>query len=163
MLPCVSWPHAASSTTWPHVCLPTCLHGHMFTCPHVPRMCAVCGRMLQVQQRGRMSTVHMFTCLHACICPTCMPHVAAGCKSNDVTIVYTPWANLKKTASMDVGQVQGSTTCSCCCCCCFCLDQWANTVQVCNAAQPACGPVLQQRLATTTDTMYMSTTAQHAV
>ncbi|WIA37859.1 hypothetical protein OEZ86_014708 [Tetradesmus obliquus] len=28
-----------------------------------------------------------------------------GCKSNDVTIVYTPWANLKKTASMDVGQV----------------------------------------------------------
>eukprot|EP00878_Enallax_costatus_P022285 GHUV01023630.1.p1 GENE.GHUV01023630.1~~GHUV01023630.1.p1 ORF type:complete len:201 (+),score=28.94 GHUV01023630.1:190-792(+) len=28
-----------------------------------------------------------------------------GCKSNDVTIVYTPWSNLKKTASMDVGQV----------------------------------------------------------
>ncbi|KAF6262738.1 DUF814-domain-containing protein [Scenedesmus sp. NREL 46B-D3] len=28
-----------------------------------------------------------------------------GCKSNDVQIVYTPWGNLKKTASMDVGQV----------------------------------------------------------
>jgi hypothetical protein len=31
--------------------------------------------------------------------------VLAGCKSNDVQIVYTPWGNLKKTASMDVGQV----------------------------------------------------------
>eukprot|EP00882_Tetradesmus_deserticola_P026559 GHRQ01029310.1.p2 GENE.GHRQ01029310.1~~GHRQ01029310.1.p2 ORF type:complete len:120 (+),score=33.48 GHRQ01029310.1:1033-1392(+) len=28
-----------------------------------------------------------------------------GCKSNDVQIVYTPWGNLKKTASMEVGQV----------------------------------------------------------
>jgi len=28
-----------------------------------------------------------------------------GCKTNNVTIVYTPWANLKKTASMDVAQV----------------------------------------------------------
>lgn len=28
-----------------------------------------------------------------------------GCKTNNVTIVYTPWANLKKTASMEVGQV----------------------------------------------------------
>lgn len=28
-----------------------------------------------------------------------------GNKMNDVEIVYTPWANLKKTASMDVGQV----------------------------------------------------------
>ena len=29
----------------------------------------------------------------------------AGCKQNHVTVVYTPWANLKKTGSMDVGQV----------------------------------------------------------
>ncbi|KAG2501959.1 hypothetical protein HYH03_000457 [Edaphochlamys debaryana] len=28
-----------------------------------------------------------------------------GCKTNNVTIVYTPWSNLKKTAGMDVGQV----------------------------------------------------------
>ena len=28
-----------------------------------------------------------------------------GCKQNDVTIVYTPWSNLKKTAGMEVGQV----------------------------------------------------------
>jgi len=29
----------------------------------------------------------------------------AGSKQNDVDVVYTPWANLKKTAGMDVGQV----------------------------------------------------------
>lgn len=28
-----------------------------------------------------------------------------GCKQNNVAVVYTPWANLKKTGSMDVGQV----------------------------------------------------------
>jgi NFACT protein RNA binding domain len=28
-----------------------------------------------------------------------------GCKLNNVSIVYTPWANLRKTASMEVGQV----------------------------------------------------------
>lgn len=29
----------------------------------------------------------------------------AGNKVNNVDVVYTPWSNLKKTASMDVGQV----------------------------------------------------------
>jgi len=29
----------------------------------------------------------------------------AGCKQNNVPIVYTMWSNLKKTGSMDVGQV----------------------------------------------------------
>lgn len=29
----------------------------------------------------------------------------AGNKVNNVDVVYTPWQNLKKTASMDVGQV----------------------------------------------------------
>lgn len=29
----------------------------------------------------------------------------AGNKTNNVNVVYTPWQNLKKTASMDVGQV----------------------------------------------------------
>ena len=28
-----------------------------------------------------------------------------GSKRNTVYVVYTPWSNLKKTASMDVGQV----------------------------------------------------------
>eukprot|EP00298_Acanthocystis_sp_HF-20_P026545 c431_g1_i1.p1 GENE.c431_g1_i1~~c431_g1_i1.p1 ORF type:complete len:213 (+),score=93.47 c431_g1_i1:24-662(+) len=28
-----------------------------------------------------------------------------GCKKDSVPVVYTPWANLKKTASMEVGQV----------------------------------------------------------
>ncbi|XP_053239864.1 coiled-coil domain-containing protein 25 isoform X2 [Podarcis raffonei] len=28
-----------------------------------------------------------------------------GCKTNNVSIVYTSWANLKKTAEMDVGQI----------------------------------------------------------
>lgn len=31
--------------------------------------------------------------------------VIAGNKVNNVDVVYTPWQNLKKTASMDVGQV----------------------------------------------------------
>lgn len=30
---------------------------------------------------------------------------ATGNKVNNIDVVYTPWANLKKTASMDVGQV----------------------------------------------------------
>lgn len=44
--------------------------------------------------------MHMNNC-------TCAP---AGCKSNNVSIVYTPWANLKKTASMEVGQVGKAQT-----------------------------------------------------
>ncbi|NWV31927.1 CCD25 protein, partial [Grantiella picta] len=28
-----------------------------------------------------------------------------GCKMNNVTVVYTPWSNLRKTADMDVGQI----------------------------------------------------------
>lgn len=28
-----------------------------------------------------------------------------GNKVNNIDVVYTPWSNLKKTASMDVGQV----------------------------------------------------------
>uniref|UniRef100_A0A1S3Z7N6 Coiled-coil domain-containing protein 25-like n=1 Tax=Nicotiana tabacum TaxID=4097 RepID=A0A1S3Z7N6_TOBAC len=31
--------------------------------------------------------------------------ILAGNKVNNVDVVYTPWQNLKKTASMDVGQV----------------------------------------------------------
>lgn len=29
-----------------------------------------------------------------------------GNKTNNIDIVYTPWSNLKKTASMEVGQVR---------------------------------------------------------
>lgn len=28
-----------------------------------------------------------------------------GCKMNNIAVVYTPWANLKKTGDMDVGQI----------------------------------------------------------
>lgn len=28
-----------------------------------------------------------------------------GCKMNNINVVYTPWANLRKTADMDVGQI----------------------------------------------------------
>ncbi|KAE8605665.1 hypothetical protein XENTR_v10015271 [Xenopus tropicalis] len=28
-----------------------------------------------------------------------------GCKMNNINVVYTPWANLKKTADMDIGQI----------------------------------------------------------
>ncbi|KAK0151839.1 Coiled-coil domain-containing protein 25 [Merluccius polli] len=28
-----------------------------------------------------------------------------GCKMNNINVVYTPWANLKKTGEMDVGQI----------------------------------------------------------
>lgn len=29
----------------------------------------------------------------------------SGCKMNNINVVYTPWANLKKTGDMDVGQI----------------------------------------------------------
>lgn len=29
----------------------------------------------------------------------------SGCKMNNISVVYTPWANLKKTGDMDVGQI----------------------------------------------------------
>ena len=42
----------------------------------------------------------------ACL-PACLPMYSPGCKTNNVEIIYTPWANLKKTQSMEVGQVGG--------------------------------------------------------
>eukprot|EP01006_Ploeotia_vitrea_P063971 TRINITY_DN86655_c0_g1_i1.p1 TRINITY_DN86655_c0_g1~~TRINITY_DN86655_c0_g1_i1.p1 ORF type:complete len:208 (+),score=37.32 TRINITY_DN86655_c0_g1_i1:25-648(+) len=35
----------------------------------------------------------------------CKANSIAGCKLNDVKVVYTPWTNLKKTAAMKEGQV----------------------------------------------------------
>ncbi|KAL7057742.1 hypothetical protein AAHC03_017161 [Spirometra sp. Aus1] len=35
----------------------------------------------------------------------CKQNSISGCKQNDVTIVYTMWENLRKTANMEVGQV----------------------------------------------------------
>ncbi|KAG8506314.1 Coiled-coil domain-containing protein 25, partial [Galemys pyrenaicus] len=37
--------------------------------------------------------------------PASETSLSAGCKMNNITVVYTPWANLKKTADMDVGQI----------------------------------------------------------
>lgn len=38
-------------------------------------------------------------------CCVLMTYCIAGNKVNNIDVVYTPWSNLKKTASMDVGQV----------------------------------------------------------
>lgn len=37
--------------------------------------------------------------------PSSMSNKAAGNKKDNITIVYTPWSNLKKDGSMAVGQV----------------------------------------------------------
>jgi hypothetical protein len=59
------------------------------------------------QQRTTLNAAAAAAAAAALIVYFCMLccAAAAGCKSNDVQIVYTPWSNLKKTASMDVGQV----------------------------------------------------------
>ncbi len=41
--------------------------------------------------------------LHNC---TSAITLIAGCKLNNVPIVYTPWSNLRKTHDMAVGQVR---------------------------------------------------------
>ena len=42
---------------------------------------------------------------------TALPCCGQGNKLNNVGVVYTPWANLRKTASMEVGQVRGMHLC----------------------------------------------------
>lgn len=32
-------------------------------------------------------------------------YMFSGCKMNNINVVYTAWANLKKTGDMDVGQI----------------------------------------------------------
>ncbi|KAK3436941.1 coiled-coil domain-containing protein 25 [Eucalyptus grandis] len=66
----------------------------------------------------KMSSAHVYLRMHKCqtiddisegVLEDCAQLVKAnsiqGNKVNNVDVVYTPWANLKKTASMDVGQV----------------------------------------------------------
>jgi len=66
----------------------------------------------------KLSSAHVYLRLHAgetvdtlpqTVIDDCAQLVKAnsiqGCKQNDVGVVYTAWANLKKTAGMDVGQV----------------------------------------------------------
>lgn len=50
----------------------------------------------------RANSIGKFNSLLKCLV---LLDYAAGNKVNNVDVVYTPWANLKKTASMDVGQV----------------------------------------------------------
>lgn len=65
------------------------------------------------QERSRRSpSCFARTCVCAALLapalttPASFPGFAIlGCKLNNVPIVYTPWANLKKTADMDIGQV----------------------------------------------------------
>ena len=50
---------------------------------------------------------HLFAPHLLCHLLVCCAHIPtpAGNKLNNIEVVYTPWANLKKTGAMDVGQV----------------------------------------------------------
>uniref|UniRef100_A0A803LBT8 NFACT RNA-binding domain-containing protein n=1 Tax=Chenopodium quinoa TaxID=63459 RepID=A0A803LBT8_CHEQI len=50
----------------------------------------------------KMSSAHVYVRLNR---GQTMDSISEGNKVNNIDVVYTPWANLKKTASMDVGQV----------------------------------------------------------
>ncbi|KAL3566221.1 hypothetical protein D5086_031636 [Populus alba] len=50
----------------------------------------------------KMSSAHVYVRLHK---GQTIDDISEGNKVNNIDVVYTPWANLKKTASMDVGQV----------------------------------------------------------
>ncbi|KAH9799510.1 NFACT-R 1 domain-containing protein [Citrus sinensis] len=52
----------------------------------------------------KMSSAHVYLRLHENSIDNFI-HILLGNKVNNIDVVYTPWANLKKTASMDVGQV----------------------------------------------------------
>ncbi|OWM86625.1 hypothetical protein CDL15_Pgr015660 [Punica granatum] len=50
----------------------------------------------------KMSSAHVYVRMHK---GQTIDDISEGNKVNSVDVVYTPWSNLKKTASMDVGQV----------------------------------------------------------
>ncbi|KAF3944610.1 hypothetical protein CMV_028940 [Castanea mollissima] len=50
----------------------------------------------------KMSSAHVYIRLHK---GQTIDDISEGNKVNNIDVVYTPWSNLKKTASMDVGQV----------------------------------------------------------
>ena len=50
----------------------------------------------------QISIVHLYQKFHA---GRCWVYFCTGNKVNNIDVVYTPWYNLKKTPSMDVGQV----------------------------------------------------------
>ncbi|KAL6216457.1 hypothetical protein ACLB2K_009680 [Fragaria x ananassa] len=50
----------------------------------------------------KMSSAHVYVRLHK---GQTIDDISEGNKVNNIDVVYTPWSNLKKTASMDVGQV----------------------------------------------------------
>ncbi|KAH7574227.1 hypothetical protein JRO89_XS03G0268500 [Xanthoceras sorbifolium] len=50
----------------------------------------------------KMSSAHVYLRLHK---GQTIDDISEGNKVNNIDVVYTPWSNLKKTASMDVGQV----------------------------------------------------------
>ncbi|KAG6387973.1 hypothetical protein SASPL_153169 [Salvia splendens] len=68
---------------------------------------ALCGRNLGewfclLFHVDKMSSAHVYLRLHK---GQTIDDLSEGNKVNNVDVVYTPWQNLKKTASMDVGQV----------------------------------------------------------
>jgi hypothetical protein len=99
---------------------------------HAPAMVACCIAAAAAAAAVCWAYVHAHLILDLTAgllcCVLCA--VPAGCKSNDVQIVYTPWGNLKKTASMDVGQVWDSGSS------CMGLQQRGRQQSTCNS--PAC-------------------------
>ncbi|XP_064267542.1 coiled-coil domain-containing protein 25 isoform X3 [Passer domesticus] len=57
----------------------------------------------------KLSSAHVYLRLHQEVLSDCAHLVKAnsiqGCKLSSVTVVYTPWSNLRKTPDMDVGQI----------------------------------------------------------
>ena len=54
--------------------------------------------MVIIRDHENVSAIELDAALSACAC-------CAGNKMNNVEVIYTPWSNLKKSPSMDVGQV----------------------------------------------------------
>ena len=64
-----------------------------------------------------------------------------GSKTATVTVVYTPFENLKKTGGMDVGQVGFHDMKKVCVCVCVCVCVWAQVkyLHVVSPGQRKCG------------------------
>ena len=65
---------------------------------------------LQSEQQRQVRLLMCATLLlrELCMCTQVKQNSIQGCKLNNVSVVYTLWANLRKTASMEVGQVRST-------------------------------------------------------
>ncbi|KAF7148698.1 hypothetical protein RHSIM_Rhsim03G0044500 [Rhododendron simsii] len=75
----------------------------LIVCGRSPRAHVVKILLLAISFHvDKMSSAHVYVRLHK---GQTIDDMSEGNKVNNVDVVYTPWHNLKKTASMDVGQV----------------------------------------------------------